>query len=108
MDFAVWVPFGRRMAKLQKTKVYTPLGDGTYLYQDIPGPASFQAWSCSWKVFRCACTMLGVVNIAALENYFRHIKKLVTQYPQCWGLVMVADDTARAERLEKIRRHLVI
>ena len=50
--------------------------------------------------------MFGVVNIAALENYFRHVEKLVTQYPQCWGLVMVADDTARPERLEEIRRHL--
>ena len=108
VDFAVWVPYGRRMAKLQKAKVYTPLGDGTFLYQDIPGPASFQAWSCSWRVFRCARVMLGLVSIAALENYFRHIEKLVTQYPQCWGLIMVADDTARAERLEKIRRHLVI
>ena len=108
VDFAVWVPYGRRMAKLQKAKIYTPLGDGTFLYQDIPGPASFQAWSCSWRVFRCASIMLGLVSIAALENYFRHIEKLVTQYPQCWGLIMVADDTARAERLEKIRRHLVI
>eukprot|EP00435_Cladocopium_sp_Y103_P072900 s399_g41.t1 len=108
VDFAIWVPFGRRMAKLQKAKVYTPLGDGTYLFQDIPGPSSFQAWACSWRVFRCACVMLGIVSIAALECYYRHIEKLITQYPQCWGLVMVADDTARAERLEKLRRHLII
>eukprot|EP00435_Cladocopium_sp_Y103_P037004 s2894_g9.t1 len=97
VDFGIWVPFGRRMAKAQKAKVYTPLGDGTFLYQDVPGPASFQAWASSWKVFRCACVMLGVVSIAALENYYRHIEKLVTQYPQCWGLIMTADDTARAE-----------
>ena len=27
------------------------------------------------------------------------------QWPQCWGLIYSADDTARAEKLEKWRRH---
>eukprot|EP00435_Cladocopium_sp_Y103_P054346 s2661_g17.t1 len=43
-----------------------------------------------------------------LEAYFRHVKMLVAQCPECWSLIYTADDSARAERLEKIRRHLVI
>ena len=99
-DFASWLPFGRRTSKTQKTRTYTPLGDGSFLYRDIPGPGSFQAWTCSWKVFKCSALMLNIVNLAALELYFRHIEKLVIQYPQCWSLIYTAEDTARAERLE--------
>ena len=72
------------MAKLQKAKDLHSVGkrDLPVLYQDIPGPSSFQELSCSSRVFRCACIMFGVVSIiAALENYFRHIEELVTQYP---------------------------
>ena len=105
-DFAIWTPFGRRMSKVHKARIYTPLGDGSYLYKDLPGPASFQAWTSSWKVFKTACLMLNIVNLAALEAYYRTVERLVIQYPKCWGLIYSADDTARAEKLEKIKRHL--
>ena len=103
-DFAIWLPYGRRTSKTQKTRTYTPLGDGTFLYRDIPGPRSFQAW----KVVKGAALMLNIVNLAALELCFKQVEKLVTQYPQCWSLIRTAEDTARAERLEKIRRQLDI
>lgn len=105
-DFAIWTPFGQRMSKVHKARIYTPLGDGSYLYKDLPGPASFQAWTSSWKVFKTACLMLNIVNLAALEAYYRTIERMVIQYPKCWGLIYSADDTARAEKLEKIKRHL--
>jgi len=50
--------------------------------------------------------MLNIVNLAALEAYYRTVERLVIQYPKCWGLIYSADDTARAEKLEKIKRHL--
>lgn len=62
----------------------------------------------SWRVFRCCAIMLNIINLAALELYYRHIEKLVVQYPQCWSLIYVAEDLARAERLEKHRRRLTI
>ena len=102
-DFAMWLPYGRRTSKTQKTRTYTPLGDGTFLYRDIPGPGSFQAWTCLWKVFKSAVLMLNIVNLAALELYFKHVEKLVIQYPSVGRLsIYTAEDTARAERLEKI------
>lgn len=107
-DFGIWVPFERKMAKTQKFRIYTPLGDGSYLQRDLPGPPTYQAWRASWAVFRTAALMLGLVSLAALETYARHIERLVTQWPQCWGLVYTADDTARAERLDRMRRHLTV
>ena len=43
-DFGVWLPFERKMSKTHRFRVYTPLGDGSFLQKDLPGPASFQAW----------------------------------------------------------------
>ena len=103
-DFAVWVPFERRMAKVQKCRTFLPLNDGSFLQRDLPGPGSYQAWRACWGVFRTACLMLGVATLAALENYARHIEKMSVQWPGCWGLIYAADDLARAERMERLRR----
>ena len=81
-------------------KVYTSLGNGSYLQKDLPGPSSLVAWKASWNVFRAACIMLNVCSLASMEAYARQIGKLNTQLPRCWGLIYLADDGARAERLE--------
>ena len=107
-DFSVWVPFERRMSRVQKCRVYTPLGNGSYLQKDLPGPSTLMAWKASWQVFRTACIMLNICSIAALETYSRQVEKLHTQWPRCWGLIYLADDGARAEKLEKVRRRLTI
>jgi len=52
--------------------------------------------------------MLNVCAVASLEAYAKQVEKLVTQWPRCWGLIYTADDSARAERLEKTRRKLTI
>ena len=103
-EFAVWLPFERKTSKNIKCRVFTPLGDGTFLQRELPGPSSYQGWLASWKVFRTACLMLGIASMAALEAYARHIEKLVVQWPHCWGLIYAADDLMRAERWEKYRR----
>ena len=37
-DFAIWTPFSRRNLKLRKFSFYVPLGDGSYLMKELPGP----------------------------------------------------------------------
>ena len=107
-DFAIWTPFERRAAKTHRFRVFTPVGDGKYLQRDLPGPGNFMAWSASWRVFRAAAIMLKICTLASLESYFRHIERLVVQWPGCWGLIYTADDTARAEKMEKWRRFWTI
>ena len=104
VDFSVWLPFGRKALKSQKFRTYFPLGDGSYLMKDLPGPQSFQHWLTSWRVFKTGAIMLGAVSLASLQLYERAIEKLVMQWPRVWGLVCAADDKGRAERLEKLRR----
>ena len=104
VDFSVWLPFGRKAMKSQKFRTYFPLGDGSYLMKDLPGPQSFQQWLVSWRVFKTGAIMLSAVSLASLQLYERAIEKLVIQWPKVWGLICAAEDKARAERLEKLRR----
>ena len=104
VDFSVWLPFGRKALRSQKFRTYFPLGDGSYLMKDLPGPQSFQQWLVSWRVFKTGAIMLGAVSLASLQLYERAIEKLVMQWPRVWGLICAAEDKARAERLEKLRR----
>ena len=52
--------------------------------------------------------MLGFCSLAALTSYEKTVERLVMLWPQCWGLIAVAEDKARAERLERIRRRFTI
>ena len=105
VDFSVWLPFGRKALRSQKFRTYFPLGDGSYLMKDLPGPQSFQNWLTCWRVFKTGAIMLGAVSLASLQLYERAIEKLVIQWPRVWGLICAAEENkGRAERLEKLRR----
>lgn len=91
-----------------KFRVYQPLGDGSYLLRELPGPANLQQWLLCWRVFKAAALMLGAVSLAALQGYEKTVEKLTTQWSSCWGLIARAEDTGRAERLERIRRSLLV
>eukprot|EP00438_Fugacium_kawagutii_P032453 Skav223757 [mRNA] locus=scaffold3575:530860:532071:- [translate_table: standard] len=104
VDFSVWLPFGRRALKTQKFRTFVPLGDGSYLVKELPGPQNLVQWLASWRVFKVAALSLGIVDLSALQQYEKAIEKLTLQWPQVWGLIALADDKGRAERLEKIRR----
>ena len=106
VDFAVWQPFARRTQKAQKFRTYVPLGDGSYLLKELPGPQNFQQWMTSWRVFKVAAIMLNLVSLASLTVYEKTIERLVILWPKCWGLVVVAEDKGRAERLQRIQRKL--
>ena len=44
VDFGVFGPFERKLTKVQRCRIFTPLGDGTYLQRDLPGPPTYQIW----------------------------------------------------------------
>ena len=103
-DFGVFQPFGRKAMRAQKYRVFVPLGDGSYLMRELPGPQNYSQWLTCWRVFKVAALSLDVASISALLLDEKTIEKLVHQWPKAWGLVAQADDKGRAERLEKLRR----
>jgi hypothetical protein len=52
--------------------------------------------------------MLDIASLASLQLYEKTMERLVMQWPKCWHLIVMADDKGRAERLEKIRRRMLM
>ena len=106
-DFGVFLPFSRRAIKSFKFRTYFPVGDGTFILKELPGLQNFQQWLLSWRVFKTASIMLDIISLAALLRYEKMMERLVNQWPKAWGLIYSADDKARAEHIDKIRRSLL-
>ena len=87
--------------------LHIPLGDGSFLLKELPGPQNFQQWQLSWKLFKVAALCLDVASLASLQLYEKTVERLVVQWPRCWGLIYEAEDKGRAEKLEKLRRKVV-
>ena len=102
MDMGVWLPFGRRALKNQKLRSFFPVGDGTYVAREFPGPQNYIQWQASWKVFLVAAISLDICSLASLLMYEKQIERLTVQWPRNWNLIAHADDKARAERLERL------
>ena len=88
VDFGVWLPFDRRALKAQKFRVYHPLGDGSYMMKEMPGPQNFQQWMSSWRVFKVAALMLNVVSLSNLLSSEKMVERFVVQWPNSWGLIL--------------------
>ena len=44
VDFSIWLPFGRRVLKNQKFRAFMPVGDGSFVVRELPGPQNLQQW----------------------------------------------------------------
>ena len=91
--------------------------DRSFKAVKIPGPPGMESWLACWRVYRTILLMPGrvdpatgarkpIVTVAALEEYVDRIQELVTEFPECWHLIMRAEDGMRAEQFERIHRQL--
>ena len=117
-DFSVMVPFGRRVQKQQKARNFLLQPDGSWKSIEIPGPPTYQAWVACWRVYRTVLLMIkhpptppatvskSVATVASLEEYSDRIADLVSEFPECWHLIMQAEDRCRGEQFERYKREL--
>ncbi|CAK0898756.1 unnamed protein product [Prorocentrum cordatum] len=106
-DFGVWGPFGRKAYRNMQFRAWFLLPGGGWLAKELPGPANYDQWLMSWRVFATACIMLEIASRAALDAYQRHVERLATQWPDAWHLIYMADGKLRAEFIERFRRTVV-
>ena len=64
---------------------------GPFFKRSYQGPGNYQQWLHSWRVFKTAALMLGIVSLAALQAYEKHTEKLTSQWPLVWGLIAKTD-----------------
>lgn len=117
-DFSVLAPYARRTQRHMKAKGFLLQEDGAWKQTEVAGPPNFQAWTSCWDVYRTILLMLRhnpstpggdrkpVITWAALDEYFRTIATLNRQYPECWHLILQAEDRCRSDHIERVRRSL--
>ena len=74
-DFAVFEPFGQRMARASRFRTYI-LTAGGYTVKELPGPATFVQWRAAFRVLRSALIMSDAVGLANLHGYEMVIERL--------------------------------
>ena len=102
-DFALWVPFWKRMLKKKRFMGRVPDEHGELQTVEILGPGSFDAWETCYNVFVTACLMLEIISAGALKRYLLHIKSLVKRFPGCWAVIYQADARMRSEKAPRIK-----
>ena len=105
VDFALWGPFGKRLAKLRKFDAQIFV-DNELKTKTLQGPSDFEAWMISWRVFRAAMIMLEAASPAVLDRYAAGIREMNTVYEGHWGLIWMADEKTRYERWETLLEQL--
>ena len=75
---------------------------------ELTGPATFEDWQSSWKVYENSLLMLGTVDLGTLQLYHNHIQDLHRLYTsKTWLQLYQTDVRARSEHTCRIRRVLV-
>ena len=105
-DFALWVPFWRRMLKKKRFMGVVPDEHGELHTVEIIGPASVDAWESCYNVFITACIMLYIISAGALKRYFLLIKSFVKRFPNCWAVIYQADARMRSDKAPRIKDDL--
>ena len=106
VDFALWLPFARRISRSLKFRTWTMQPDGTFLARELAGPSNYAAWESSFNVYVTAMIMLVQWFLAGAAEYRNRIKTLAAEWPDAWGLVYQADDKGRSQGLERSRRNI--
>ena len=97
VDFAVFGPFGARLAKMRKYEAQIFV-DGRLETRIVKGPSDYDHWAACWRVFRSAMIMLGEASPQVLDDYAEGIRQLATLFPRDWGVIAVADEVLRSEQ----------
>ena len=106
-DFAIFVPHGKRFAKLRKFDAQVFVNN-TLQQRVMKGPSNFTSWTDSWSVFRTAMLSLQEASPQVLDDYQRGIRSLVQIHPDAWGLIFAADEIMRSEVWDEIRDELLL
>lgn len=101
VDYGVWVPFQRKIWKANKYTTFVMLENGTFASKMVPGPSCYSHWVASFRVMRTAFIMLELVSLNGLIKWEAHMERLCQRYPNCWHLLVEAENKARQEHLSK-------
>ena len=85
-DFGVFRPHGMRLSRSLKfsAKIWLP-ESCSYVQREIPGPATWEDWRRSWRVYRFSMVVLGAVTPPVLDRYFERVQGLWASHGRLGG-----------------------
>ena len=108
-DFAIWGPYGHRLAKKLKLSGYIIGRDGVLTSVEVTGPTGIGMWLQSWQVFSNVCVMLDIIDLGTLTKYRDLVERFHNRYGSpIWALLYQADTRFRLEMVERIRRQIEV
>eukprot|EP00435_Cladocopium_sp_Y103_P054303 s2086_g17.t1 len=102
-DFALFGPFGKKLQRTQRFRTFVMTSGGQYFAKELPGPNGIEQWRASYRVYRTALLMLGVITMSMAVAYESLVERLDRLYKGCWHLVTQADDLARGEHILRLK-----
>ena len=105
LDMALFQPAGRTRKDRMKVEKLLPQADGSMKRIVQPGVPDHGHWLSSWLLHRTCFRCLGpCLTPAAEEAYPRLIEDMRGLYPDCWGIIVEAEELMRLERIpERLR-----
>jgi hypothetical protein len=103
-DLAICTPYGKRVGKALKFRVYLPVGDARYELREISGPSNFHIWRFNFRILQSLAAGLEALSYGTALRYERFIEGLSMEHPECWALLYVAEDRARGEYSHHVKR----
>ncbi|CAE8623358.1 unnamed protein product [Polarella glacialis] len=80
-DFAVWRPYGIRMARMMKFRAQAWRPESAqFITTEMAGPPNHDEWKRSWKVYSFGMRALGAASHTRLTKYAESIDDLVSKY----------------------------
>ena len=101
----IFVQYGDRNARKNRHMALMLNKEENFVPTEMVGPASFEVWLTSWKVFANTLILLGEVDVGTLDEYEKYHRRFHDRFgDKCWGLHYQAETRGRREQLARIRR----
>ena len=105
-EFAVFVPYAGRAAKMRPFSAMVLDRDGSWAQRSLKGPSNFGQWEACWGVYATTLVMLDVATPGALKTYFQAFRRLCQLFPQDWGTLVGLEEQVRAEEWNLARQEI--
>ena len=108
-DFSTWGPYGVRNKKRLKLGGIHIAGDGTFEKCEQFGPKTYECWARAYRVLHTCLVMHDTVLPSQFGQYMSLTKSFHDDFgPRCWPTIYQADVRCRQERMQTVRRKIVM
>ena len=103
LNMALFQPLKRKRSRADKLH---PNSDGSWSQSRAPGVEDFEEWTVAWELMETCFYMTDTVNDGLLTLYYKLIQRYQSLFPDCWPILLEAEELARFQLMPQIKREL--